>query len=82
VVILFPVASSMIAAAGYDSKNRILIVLYNTGKAYEYFNVPPEEFQGLMQASSKGKYMNTRILKIYPYALFQGWKDTDTKLHE
>jgi hypothetical protein len=77
VVILFPVASSMIAAAGYDSKNSILIVLYNTGKAYEYFNVPPEEFQGLMKASSKGKYMNTHILNIYTYALFQGWKDTD-----
>ena len=76
-VILFPVASSMIAAAGYDSKNQILIVLYNTGKAYDYFNVPPEEFQGLMKADSKGKYMNTRILKIYPYALFQGWQDTD-----
>jgi hypothetical protein len=81
-VILFPVASSMIAAAGYDSKNRTLVVLYNNGKAYEYFNVPPEEFQGLMKADSKGKYMNTRILDIYPYALFQGWKDTDKYLRE
>jgi hypothetical protein len=74
-VILFPVASSMIAAAGYDPKNRILIVLYNTGKAYEYFHVPPEEFQGLMKADSKGKYMNSRILNVYSYALFTGWKD-------
>ncbi len=74
-VILFPVSSSMIAAAGYDSKNRILIVLYNTGRAYEYLNVPPEEFQELMKADSKGKYMNTRILNVYPYAFFKGWKD-------
>jgi KTSC domain len=74
-VILFPVASSMIAAAGYDTTNRILIVLYNTGRAYEYFDVPPEEFQGLMEAESKGKYMNSRILRIYPYAFFKGWKD-------
>jgi hypothetical protein len=76
-VILFPVASSMIAAAGYDSKNRILLVLYNSGRAYEYFHVPPEEFQGLMKADSKGKYMNARILNSYSYALFQGWRDMD-----
>lgn len=74
-VILFPVVSSMIAAAGYDSKHRILTVLYNTGRAYEYFNVPPEEFQGLMMADSKGKYMNSHILKVYPYAFFKGWKE-------
>lgn len=72
-VILFPVESSMIAAAGYDSKNRILIVLYNTGKAYEYFQVPAEEFQGLMVADSKGKYMNSHILNVYPYSIFKGW---------
>jgi hypothetical protein len=79
-LILFPVASSMIAAAGYDSKNRILIVLYNSGRAYEYFQVPPEEFQGLMKADSKGKYMNSHILNVYPYALFKGWRDMEENM--
>jgi hypothetical protein len=74
-VILFPVNSSMIAAAGYDAKNSILIVLFNTGKAYEYYEVPPQEFQDLMKAESKGRFMNSRVIDVYPYELFSGWKD-------
>ncbi len=73
-VTLYPVESSMIAAAGYDPERRYMLVLFNTGKAYEYYNLPPEEFEGLMSAESKGGYMREHILDVYPYAPFRGWK--------
>ncbi len=73
-VTLVPVDSSMVAAVGYDKENRILLVLFNTGKAYEYYELPPEVYEGLMAAESKGGYMRTHILDSYPYAPFRGWK--------
>jgi hypothetical protein len=72
---LFPVQSSMIAAVGYDSDNHVLVVLYNSGKAYEYHRVPPDIFWGLMAAESKGRFMNQWILGEYPYKVFHGWEE-------
>jgi len=68
---LTAVESSMIAAAGYDAETRTLVVLFNNGKSYQYEDVPPEEFQGLMAAESKGKYMNSHIIEIYADSPFQ-----------
>ncbi len=73
-VTLLPMESNMISAAGYDPERRYLLVLFNTGKAYEYYEVPPEEYNGLMAAESKGEYMREHILDQYPYAPFRGWK--------
>jgi hypothetical protein len=70
---LFPVQSSMIAAAGYDSRAHVLVVLYNTGKAYEYHYVPPDIFWELMAAESKGRFMNREVLGRFPYRVFHGW---------
>ncbi len=74
-VTLNSVKSSILAAAGYDTQNQILYVLFNTGKAYEYYQVPEEEFQGLMKAESKGTYMQEYIIDQHPYSVFQGWRD-------
>jgi hypothetical protein len=73
-VTLQPVESNMISAAGYDPERQYLLVLFNTGKAYEYYEVPPNEYDGLMAAESKGGYMREHILDQYPYAPFRGWK--------
>lgn len=82
-VTLAPVDSSMISAAGYDPEQHYLLVLFNTGKAYEYYDVPPEEFEGLMAAESKGGYMREHILDQYPYAPFRGWnKQQEVNLSE
>ena len=71
---LKPVESSMIASAGYDPEDRTLVVLFNSGKAYEYYDVPPEEYEGLMEAESKGRYMRANIIGGYAYNRFRGWK--------
>ncbi|MBE0699135.1 MAG: KTSC domain-containing protein, partial [Anaerolineaceae bacterium] len=54
---LNPVESSMLAAVGYDVNYKALVVLFNSGKAYQYLEVPPEIFDGLTAARSKGRYM-------------------------
>jgi hypothetical protein len=71
---LIGVDSQMIAAAGYDPNARILIVLFNNGKAYEYYNVSQDVYEGLMAAESKGQYMRENVIDAYPYAVFRGWK--------
>ncbi len=71
---LDPVESSMLAAIGYDENLQALVVLYNSGKAYQYRQVPVEIFQGLLAARSKGRYMLDHVIDHYPYAIFKGWK--------
>lgn len=67
----------MIAAAGYDPKTHLLVVLFNSGRAYEYAEVPPQVFYGLMMAESKGRFMNDHVIGYFPYANFQGWHSFD-----
>ena len=62
---LTTVDSSMIHAVGYDRKTRTLEVVFNNGRTYLYEDVPPEEYKGLMEASSKGQYMLNNIIDTY-----------------
>ena len=72
---LDPVESSMLAAIGYDANLNALVVLFNSGRAYQYLNVPIDTYQSLMQASSKGRYMLDHVIDHYPYAIFKGWRN-------
>jgi len=64
---LTTVESSMIHAVGYDPKTQTLEVVFNSGQTYRYEDVPPEEYEGLMAAESKGRYMRAYIIDAYPY---------------
>ena len=64
---LTPVESSMIQAVGYDSKTRLLEVVFNNGRTYCYEGVPPKVHKGLMAAESKGQYMLAEVIDMYPY---------------
>lgn len=72
---LDPVESSMAAAIGYDSNLKALVVLFNSGKAYQFLDVPPEIYQGLVEARSKGRYLMDHIIDHYPHSIFRGWKN-------
>jgi hypothetical protein len=63
-----PVTSSNLAEIGYDEKRRVLEVLFKSGTLYQYFEVPPQEYQALMQASSHGQYLNANIKGRFRYA--------------
>ena len=69
---LTPVESSMIQAVGYDSKTRLLEVVFNNGRTYCYEGVPPKVHKGLMAAESKGQYMLSEIIDMYSYRIVSG----------
>jgi hypothetical protein len=64
---MIPVESSMVDSVGYDEERRLLQVVFTSGRVYCYEDVPPEVFQGLLAAESKGQYMRACIIDVYPY---------------
>lgn len=63
-----PVTSTNIRAVGYDADNQTLEVEFNNGSVYQYAGVPQDAHDGLMNADSKGKYLNANIKGRYPFA--------------
>jgi KTSC domain len=63
-----PVTSTNVAEIGYDDSRRILEVLFKNGTLYQYFDVPPQEYQALLQAGSLGQYLNANIKGRFRYA--------------
>ena len=62
---LTPVESSMIYAVGYDGETRELEIFYHSGRVYRYEEVGEKVYKGLLEAKSKGKYMNTEIIGVF-----------------
>ena len=61
------VDSSMIQAVGYDAEQQMLEVVFNSGKVYQYFDVPQPVYDELMASDSKGSYMRSCVIDCYPY---------------
>ena len=61
------VVSSNIHSVGYEADMEILEVEFTSGNVYQYFDVPESEYEGLMNAASKGKYFNRKIKDNYLY---------------
>ena len=62
------VKSSVIAAVGCDAATETLEIEFGHGDIYEYRHVAPRVFRALMNAPSKGRFLNARIRDAYPYA--------------
>lgn len=56
-----PVASSNLAAVGYDARAQVLEIEFLHGGCYRYFDVPKSIFAALMSAESKGRFFSTNI---------------------
>ena len=69
---MIDVESSMIRSVRYDSETQTLTVQFSRGGVYSYADVPPEEYDGLMAAESKGKYMHANIRTSYAYTKQRG----------
>jgi hypothetical protein len=63
-----PVTSSDIRAIGYDPETQTLEVEFIKGGVYQYTGVSSNEHEAMMNADSKGKYLNANIKGRYPYA--------------
>jgi len=55
-----------ISAIVYDPKSQTLDVEFkSSGEIYRYFDVPDDEYQGLLTAASKVAYLNSKIKPKY-----------------
>jgi TIR domain/KTSC domain len=55
------VSSSNIKSIGYDSKKRILEIIFHNRSIYRYYDIPEHLYDGLMSASSQGKFLHSYI---------------------
>ena len=62
------VASSNVRAIGYDAQKQTLEVEFLNGSVYQYYNVPENMHQQIMNASSKGQFLYLYIKNQYPYS--------------
>ena len=53
---------------GYDEGTLTLEVEFRGGSIYQYYNVPPNMYEELDRAGSKGQFLNTYIKNSYPFS--------------
>jgi len=62
------VQSAAVSDIDYDDRDERLIVRFASGGRYAYFGVPPQEHRAFVEADSKGRFFQHRILDRYPFA--------------
>jgi hypothetical protein len=63
-----PVQSSSVSSVGYDRDSSTLEIEFLNGSIYQYFGVPESIFNGLMNAPSKGTFLDMFVKKAgYSY---------------
>jgi hypothetical protein len=68
---MIAVQSSDLLAVDYDWSGTLTIAFHNRG-VYEYYHVPPSEYNSLMNAGSHGSYFQAHIKKRYSYRKIAG----------
>lgn len=61
------VVSSNLKSVGYDQITKLLEIEFKGGRLYQYSSVPPQIYEGLMNAASKGKFFHAHIRDTFSY---------------
>ena len=64
---MIPVESSAVTSIGYDPEKKQLYVVFTSGVAYEYDDVPEQVYESFMSAPSKGRFVNDILTTLYNY---------------
>jgi len=59
--------SSVVAAMDYNKDAHTLRITYTSGAVYDYRNVPPDVYEEMKAAGSKGTFLNYEIKGKYRY---------------
>lgn len=61
--------SQVLRAVTWDPARSMLRVRFRTGRVYEYYDVPPEVVEHLLEPEdgSHGRYFNEAIRDVYEY---------------
>ena len=62
------VESSVIRAVGHT---RVLEVEFESGRVYQYYDVPEDIYDAMLNSESKGRYFNQHIRGKFPYQEIQ-----------
>jgi len=62
------VTSSNIASIGYDADSQTLEIEFLNGGVYQYFEVPQQVYEEIMNADSQGQYLAQNIKGVYRYS--------------
>lgn len=63
-----PVQSSNLASVGYNADSLTLEIEFYHGGIYQYYGVPQDIYDGLINAPSKGTYFHQNIKSVgFPY---------------
>jgi len=62
------VQSSVMTFVKYDDDASELDITFTSGKTYRYREVPPEIYDGLLEAESKGEFFNDNIKDVFAYS--------------
>lgn len=55
------VDSSNISQIGYNADDQVLVVIFNNGGTYNYYDVTAAEWEDFQNAGSKGQYLAQNI---------------------
>ena len=61
------VDSSNLKSVRYDVNTKILEIEFRDGSVYQYYEVPLSIYEGLMNASSHGKFFHAYVRNVYRY---------------
>lgn len=59
--------STAVTGFNYDEPHSTLKVIYTSGSAYAYLNVPRRVYLAMKRAFSKGGFLNRNIKGKYPF---------------
>ena len=60
--------STVIRTFHYEPDDQRLVIEFQTGRRYAYFHVPPDVYEAMRGAPSRGAYFNSRIRDRYSYS--------------
>ena len=61
------VTSSNLKWVSYNSRSHEMLIQFQSGAVYQYWDVPGNISQGLVQADSPGKFFNQNVRNRYNY---------------
>ncbi|HRZ18537.1 MAG TPA: KTSC domain-containing protein [Methanofastidiosum sp.] len=64
---LIDVNSSNIRRLGYDEPSKTLIIVFKSGSAYEFADVPKEIYEKLLQTPSIGTFFTKYVRDKFTY---------------
>ena len=65
--IINEIKSSNIKKTEYDTETKKLVVEFNNGFKYEYYDIPHQTYTKFRMSESQGKFFTTEISKAYKY---------------